>query len=191
MKLTNHSTDQELIKACIRQDRRGQQLLYQRYYGKLLGICMRYTGHKEEATDVLNRAFFKIFKKLDQYESTGPFGGWLSKIVFHTAIDYVRTQAKYREVMDYNSEKEMEINPAVIDQLYAEDLYKSIQELPIHARTVFSLYVVDGYKHREIADLLGISINTSKSQLILARKRMRELLTSIGYPVYEFVDKMP
>jgi len=177
MKLTNHSTDQELIKACIRQDRRGQQLLYQRYYGKLLGICMRYTGHKEEATDVLNRAFFKIFQKLDQYKETGPFGGWLSKIVFHTAIDYVRTQAKYREVIDYNSEKEMEINPEVIDQLYAEDLYKAIQELPIHARTVFSLYVVDGYKHREIGELLKISEQTSKYHLAAARKTLQQKLS--------------
>lgn len=177
MKLTNHSTDQELIKACIRQDRRGQQLLYQRYYGRLLGICMRYTGHKEEATDVLNRAFFKIFQKLVKYESKGSLGGWMAKIVFHTAIDYVRSQAKYREVMDYNSEKEMEINPSVIDQLYAEDLYKAIQQLPIHARTVFSLYVVDGYKHREIGELLKISEQTSKYHLAAARKTLQQKLS--------------
>jgi len=176
MKLSQHSEDRDLIAGCIRRERRAQQCLYRRYYGKLLGICMRYTSHREEAEDVLNRAFLKIFEKIDQYEATGPFGGWLAKIVFHTAIDYVRSQTKYREVMDFNSEKEMDVNPEVIDKLFAEDLFKEIQKLPSHARTVFSLYVIDGYKHREIGALLKISEQTSKYHLATARKALQQRL---------------
>lgn len=177
MAYTINSTDQDLIQGCLRKDRMAQQFLYRRYYGKLLGIGMRYTSDKEEATDVLNRAFMKIFNKLDQYKPTGSFKSWMTSIVFNTAIDYVRSKTKYREVMDFNVEKEMEVNPVVIDQLFAEDLYREIQELSIHARTVFSLYVIDGYKHREIAELLKISENTSKYHLAEARKTLQKRLS--------------
>lgn len=180
MKYTSNHTDAQLIQGCLRKDRLAQQFLYRRYYGKLLGIGMRYTGDRSEADDVLNRAFLKIFNNLQQYQHTGSFQGWMSTIVFNTALDYVRGKAKYREVMDFNpngfQEGKAGIHPDVIEQLFAEDLYRAIQELPIHARTVFSLYVIDGYNHREVAELLGIKESTSKYHLAEARKKLQQRL---------------
>lgn len=183
MHYTIHSTDADLIKGCRQKDRLAQKYLYKRYYGKMLGICMRYTNHKEEAIDVLNRAFLKVFQNLGKYEETGALGGWIARIVFRTAIDYVRSTVKYREVMDYNTERENSIGADAIEQLYAEDIYKLIQELPPTNRAVFSLYVIDGYKHREIAELLKIKLNTSKWHLAEAKKQLRVLLESMNYKV--------
>ena len=174
-----HSTDIELVKGCQKQHRLAQKYLYQRYYGRMLGICMRYTNHREEATDVLNRAFFKVFQSIKKYKSSGALGGWIAKIVFHTAIDDVRSKTKYREVMDFNTEKETTIDAEAIEQLYAEDLYKIIQQLPENTRAVFSLYVVDGYKHREIAEILNISINTSKWHLAQGKQLLQKKVAQV------------
>ena len=160
MQYSLHSNDEELIQGCRQKDRLAQKYLYQNYYGKMLGICMRYTSQKSEAIDVLNQAFLKVFEKIDQYEPKGSFSGWIAKIVFHTSIDHIRRNTLYKEMMDYNIEKEMSMNAEIIDHLYAEDIYQAIQQLPNTSKTVFSLYVIDGYKHREIAELLHININT-------------------------------
>ena len=176
MKYSVQSPDDDLIKGCLKKHRLAQKYLYQKYYGRLLGIGMRYTGHKEEAIDVLNRAFLKIFKNLKHYKPSGSFSGWMAKIVWNTAIDYVRSQAKYRKVMRYEITYDKAISMKVMDELIAEDLYKKIQQLPLASRSVFSLYVIDGYKHREIADLLNISIGTSKWHLADAKRKLRVLL---------------
>ena len=170
------SPDNLLIQGCIKKHRLAQKYLYQKYYGRLLGIGMRYTSHREEAIDVLNQAFLKIFKNIHQYKPTGSFSGWMAKIVLRTAIDYVRGQVKYRQVMQYEVEYEMAISSKVIDDLIAEDLYQYIQQLPPASRSVFSLYVIDGYKHKEIAELLQISIGTSRWHLAEAKKQLRILL---------------
>ncbi len=189
MRYTLHSEDKDLIQGCRQKDRLAQKYLYQRYYGKMLGICMRYTSQKSEAIDVLNQAFLKVFEKIDQYQPSGSFSGWIAKIVFNTAIDYIRRHTLYKEVMDYNSEQEVSMDAAIFEQLYVEDLYQSIQRLPASSRNVFSLYVIDGYKHREIADLLNISINTSKWQLAEARKQLQKDLKK-ERPKLRRVDKL-
>ncbi|MEM8906996.1 MAG: sigma-70 family RNA polymerase sigma factor [Bacteroidota bacterium] len=176
MHYSSNSPDDVLIRGCRRKDRLAQKYLYQRYYGQMLGICMRYTAQRSEAEDVLNRAFLKVFTAIHQYEPTGSFGGWIARIVFRTAIDYVRQHTRYREVMDYNLEKEPEIEAEVIDQLFAQDLFQIIQQLPATTRAVFSLYVIDGYKHREISELLAIKVNTSKWHLAEARKMLQQAL---------------
>jgi len=179
MRYTLHSDDRDLIAGCRQKDRLAQKYLYQKYYGKMLGICMRYTSQKSEAVDVLNQAFLKVFDKIDQYQPSGSFSGWIAKIVFNTAIDFIRRHTLYKEVMDYNVEKEVSMDAQIFEQLYVEDLFKSIQKLPSTSRIVFSLYVVDGYKHREIAELLNISINTSKWQLAEARKQLQKDLKNL------------
>lgn len=177
MKYTLESTDDELISGCLQQHRLAQKYLYQKYYGKMLGIAMRFSSNRSEANDILNRGFLKVFTKLEKYEPTGSFSGWVAKIIWRTALDYIRSQAKYKNITDIETAYDLGMESSVIDDLIAEDLFKVIQELPPASRTVFSLYVVDGYKHHEIATLLNISEGTSKWHLSDAKKRLRKRLT--------------
>lgn len=177
MKYTLESTDDELISGCLQQHRLAQKYLYQKYFGKMLGIAMRFSSNRDEANDILNRGFLKVFIKLDKYEPTGSFSGWVSKIIWRTAIDYIRSHAKYKQVDDIEKVYDLGIESSVIDDLIAEDLFKIIQQLPPASRTVFSLHVIDGYKHHEIATLLNISEGTSKWHLSDAKKRLRQHLT--------------
>lgn len=173
-----HSSDTELVKGCQKHNRLAQKYLYQKYFGKVLGIAMRYAGNREEAIDVLNQSFLKVFQNIKTYESQGKLQAWIASIVFRTSIDYVRQQAKYKQVMNFNLEVEMTTSNEAIDNLEVADLYKLIQKLAPATRSVFSLYVVEGYKHREIAELLNISVGTSKWHLATARKQLQELLRS-------------
>ena len=176
MKYTPQSNEQDLIQGCRDKDRLAQKYLYQRYFGKMLGICMRYTKNREEAVEVLNIAFFKVLNNLDKYAPSGPFGGWVARIVFNTSIDFVRKQNSYKKVMDFNVEKENSIENEALDNLATEELFKAIQKLSPANRTVFSLYVIEGFKHHEIAKELNISEGTSKWHLANARKTLREIL---------------
>lgn len=176
MLYSKNSTDRDLIEGCQRKDKLAQKYLYQRFYGRMMVICLRYSSNEQEAMDILNRAFLKVFNALDDLTLTGTLSGWIARIVFNTAIDYVRSNTTYRKVMDFNTEKEIEFSSDVLDQLIAEDLYKAIQKLPGDMRSVFSLYVLDGYKHREIAEMLDINVNTSKWHLANAKKELQQLL---------------
>lgn len=177
MIFSSHSPDEDLIAGCLEQNRLAQKYLYKRYYGRVMGISMRYTRNEEEALDILNRSFLKVFTKLDQYKPTGSLGGWIARVVFNTAIDYVRSNTRYRKVMDFNIEKESSLDPDIFDKLYMDDVYKAIQKLPSNSRAVFSLFYIDGYKHKEIAELLDININTSKWLLSTAKKQMRIIIS--------------
>ena len=176
MKFSPDSTDLDLVQGCLEGHRLAQKYLYQRYFGRMLGIAMRYTSNREEATEILNLAFLKVFDHLDQFRGTGALGGWIARIVFHTAIDHVRAQTSYRKTIDFNAEGELPVENDAIEQLAAEDLFKVIQKLPNASRTVFCLYVIDGFKHHEIAEQLGISEGTSKWHLSEARKELKKLL---------------
>jgi len=173
---SEHSSDEELRAGCLAQHRLAQKYLYHRYFGRLLGIPMRYTSDRSDAVEVLNQAFLKIFDSLSTYQGTGSFAGWMARIVFHCAIDHVRRQASYRRKIVLDTAEELPIENEVIRQLDGEDLYQLIQLLPGPARSVFSLYVVDGYKHAEIAAMLGIEEGTSKWHLSDARRRLKILL---------------
>lgn len=176
MHYSQQSTDEALIQGCREQNRLAQKYLYTKYYGRMVVICKRYTKNQDEATDVLNRAFLKIFNAIGDYQATGTLSGWMARIVFNTSIDYIRQNKRYNKAMDFNTERDVQIAPEIIDQLVAEDLYQALNHLPDTVRAVFSLYVLDGYKHREIAELLDISINTSKWHLSTAKKNLQQLL---------------
>jgi RNA polymerase sigma factor (sigma-70 family) len=177
MNYSQHSPDNELISGCIKQERLAQKYLYQKYYGKMLGIAMRFANGRDEANDILNRGFLKVFNKIEKYEPTGSFSGWIAKIIWRTALDYIRSQAKYKKETDIETVYNLGVSGTALDDLIAEDLFKVIQTLPPASRAVFSLYVVDGYKHQEIAELLNISEGTSKWHLSDAKKKLREKLT--------------
>jgi RNA polymerase sigma-70 factor (ECF subfamily) len=172
-------TEQDIINACKKGDRTAQKWIYDRYAPAMLGACRRYLVSKEDAEDVLLEGFFKILTKIDQFSGQGSFEGWMRRIMVNEALMFLRKKnhlalASSLEVSDIPT---IEGNP--LEKLKAADILKLLETLPTGYRTVFNLYVIEGYKHREIAELLGISINTSKSQLILAKQKMQLLLQKI------------
>jgi len=174
-------TEEELIEACKQQDRRAQQQLYERFAPAMFGVCRRYVKSPEDAEDVLVEAFFKVLTNLQQYKGSGSFEGWIRRIVVNEALMFLRKRHNFRLTVEI-SEIDRPAVSRVVNELAANDILRLLEHLPTGYRTVFNLYVLEGYKHREIAEMLGISINTSKSQLILARKKMQHLLEDSGYP---------
>lgn len=173
-------TEKELIAACKRQDRRAQQYLYDKFSPQMFGVCKRYISKREDAEDVLIEAFFKVLTNIDQYKGEGSFEGWIRRIVVNEALMFLRKRNHFQFDVEI-SEVDAPEHAAVTNDLAAQDILFLLDQLPPGYRTVFNLYVIEGYKHREIADMLNISINTSKSQLILARRRMQRLLGDTGY----------
>ncbi|MBK7407355.1 MAG: RNA polymerase sigma factor [Saprospirales bacterium] len=168
-------TDTELIQGCRKEDREAQKLLYERYAPRFFALCKRYVKTNEDAEDVLVEGFFKIMTRIDQYTGEGNFEGWMRRIMVNESLMFLRkanTQPYTEEIVNL----EYSDNYNVVDELAAQDILQLLDQLPDGYRTIFNLYVLEGLKHREIAELLGISINTSKSQLILAKKRMQELM---------------
>ncbi|MFK8104406.1 MAG: RNA polymerase sigma factor [Saprospiraceae bacterium] len=175
-------TEQELIEAVKRDDRKAQKLLFDRYAPKMFGVCKRYVKNKEDAEDVLIDGLFKVMTKIDHFKGTGSFEGWIRRILVNESLMFLRKQHNFKLTVEVsNIEIKSQLN--VEDKLREQDILNLLDKLPTGYRTVFNLYVVEGYKHREIAEILGISINTSKSQLILAKKRLQGLVReSNQYP---------
>ncbi len=167
-------SDVELIHACLADDRRAQRTLFDRYAPRLNAVAFRYLRHAELAEDVLAEAWIKIFKNLDRFNHEGSFEGWLKRIVANESLMYLR---KHRLPTAELSEAVVALAPSdarVGDGLEQEDVLTLLEVLPEGCRQIFGLYELDGFKHREIAELLSVSINTSKSQLILAKRKLRE-----------------
>lgn len=172
-------TEKELIAACKKGDRKAQKALYDRYASVLLGIARRYVKNTEDAEDVLVEGFFKIMTKLDMYSGNGSFEGWMKRIVVNESLMFLRKRGSFKADVELeNVDAKDDTN--IEDDLLASDILNVLDDLPTGYRTVFNMYVIEGYKHREIAEILNISINTSKSQLILAKKKMQVLLKNLG-----------
>jgi RNA polymerase sigma-70 factor (ECF subfamily) len=163
-------TEEDFIQRCLDNDPQAQEELYRRFAPKMFGICLRFTKNKMEAEDVLQEGFIKVFTYLKDYRSEGSLEGWIRRTIVNTAINYYKKRAKTHsdiqvEQLDI-TEKEVE---GVLDKLSAKELLSVIQQLPDGYRMVFNLSVIEGYTHKEIGKMLGISENTSKSQLSRAR----------------------
>ena len=168
-----------IIEQCLEGNRKAERKLFELYYGYVFSITLQYSYKREDAEDVCAEAFVKIFKNLDKYDSDLPFKPWLRRIVVNTAIDHLRKHQKYNKQhlieLAHVPEATSVPNTALSDIGY-EELLACIQELPPAYRTVFLLYAVEGYKHHEIAEQLGISVGTSKSNLAKARKKLQWLV---------------
>jgi RNA polymerase sigma-70 factor (ECF subfamily) len=149
-----------------------------------LGVCRRFIADPMAAEDVLMEGFFKVLTKIGSFQGVGSLEGWIRRIMVNESLMHLRRHNELKFAQDLGPDVVLRAeDPSVLDELGARDILGMLDRMPAGYRTVFSLYVLEGYKHREIAELLGISINTSKSQLILARQRMEELLrTRLGYP---------
>lgn len=170
--------EDELIKGCMKRDRSAQQQLFDLYSSKMYALCYRYVRHAMEAEDILVTAFTKIFERIDQFKGEGSFEGWMRRVMVNEALTYLRkSRAMYLETELEQADREPDYDQ-LGDHLEAEDLMKMIQELPAGYRLVFNMYAIDGYSHKEIAEQLGISENTSKSQLSRARVYLQKMLAN-------------
>lgn len=179
--------EKDLIAACKKGNRKAEKLLWEQYSPLMFGVCRRYVKTLEDAEDILVEAFTKVFSNLDSFKGMGSFEGWIRRIVVNEALMFLRKRHNFHMVMEI-SKIEVESQMTIEDELAAQDILNLLDQLPTGYRTVFNMYVLEGYKHREIAEVLGISINTSKSQLILAKKRLQALLEKSKYPGIERAD---
>jgi RNA polymerase sigma factor (sigma-70 family) len=182
----NMINEQELVRACQNNDRKAQTAFYNLYKGKLMGVCRRYTRTPDEAEDIYQEAFVKIFKNIHTLEKTGAVSSWVRKTIIHTAINYYHANLKFQNNTEYDSTLlSNDDYPNLIANLSNEELLTLINQLPDGYRMVFNLYVIDGYNHVEIGEMLGVSENTSKSQLSRAKELLRKQLKPMGIISYE------
>jgi len=153
-----------------------QEELYRRFSPRMYGVCLRYAGNVEEAEDILQEGFIKIFKKLGSFRSEGSFEGWVRRIFVNTAIEHFRRKTYQQPITEQHENTVEGKSLSVLDNLGEKDILKLVQDLSPGYRTVFNLYVVEGYTHKEIGDMLGISEGTSKSQLSRAKVLLQEMV---------------
>ncbi len=174
---SNHiSSESDLIKGCIDGDRQMQQLLYNRFASKMYGVCLRYAGNVEDANDILQEGFIKVFKNLGKFRSEGSFEGWVRRIFINSAIEQYRKKVKLYNVSEVyeNTVEDKSLN--ALDILATKDVMSIVNELSPGYKAVFNLHVVEGYSHNEIAQMLGINEGTSKSQLARAKGVLKKII---------------
>ncbi|MEO6522698.1 MAG: sigma-70 family RNA polymerase sigma factor [Mucilaginibacter sp.] len=169
----------QLINGCLKQDRKCQKMLYKAFYGFAMGICLRYAGNRDEAADVMNQGFFKVFTHIAKYDASRPFKAWLGKIMMNTSIDYYRANLKMAYTDDLDKAEHLTDGELPDRKLNYDDLLSLIQQLPQAYRTVFNLFAIEGYTHDEIAVMLNINAGTSKSNLHKARQKLKQMILDI------------
>ncbi len=165
-----------LIKGCLAKDRKSQNALYQHFCKKMFGVCMRYAKNREEAEDLLQDGFVKVFTKIDQFKNQGSFEGWVRRVLVNTILERFRQNNHLYAITNIDDITEPIAIEDGFEQIAATDLLNVIQMLPAGYKMVFNLYAIEGYSHKEIADMLQISEGTSKSQLSRARTMLQEML---------------
>ncbi len=169
-------SESDLINGCKEGNRRMQEEMYRRFSPRMYAVCLRYAGNAEEAEDILQEGFIKVYKKLDSFRGDGSFEGWVRRIFVNTAIEHFRRK-RYLQPVTEREENTIEGKSlSALDGLAEKDVLALIKELSPGYRTVFNMYVVEGYTHKEIADMLGISEGTSKSQLSRAKVILQEMV---------------
>jgi len=180
-------TDEELIKGCVRENKDSQYALYQKYAGKMMGICLRYASNRMEAEDILQESFMKIFDNISKFRSEGSFEGWMKRVVVNVALRFYqkRTQNRIEFQEDLHENETAVFLPRAIDKINEKDLLNLINTLPQGYRLVFNLFAIEGYSHVEIGEMLQIGESTSRSQLNKARKWLQSKLKESDKEVYE------
>ncbi|MEP6675065.1 MAG: sigma-70 family RNA polymerase sigma factor [Ferruginibacter sp.] len=175
-------TEEQLIKGCIKEDTFCQREVFNRYAGRMLGVCNRYARNPADAEDILQDAFMKVFDKLNQFKFEGSFEGWIRKIVVNTALKKYSLSRYDKEVVGYeikDRDEDQGSEPVAYHHLTEKDLLNLIDKLPDGYRLIFNLYVIEGYQHDEIAAMLNIQPGTSRSQLVKARTMLQKQLTAL------------
>lgn len=176
-------TETQIIRRCRRKDGSAQKLLFDKYASVMLGICLRYVKSRPEAEDVLQEGFIKIFMNISEYAGTGSFVGWMKRIMVNTAINHyhknLRRNYYHHDIQDINQTEIIGNDFQTVD-FTQDELLGVINNLPDGYRMVFNLYAVEGYKHKEIAEMLDIDVNTSKTQYLRARRLIQKKLMELS-----------
>lgn len=177
--------EDKLIEGCCKGDRMMQQELYQRFSKRMLVICMRYSKATEDAEDILQEAFIKVFQNIKKFRKDSSLGYWIKRIVINTALNYQRGKLYLFPMVDikdinHNVEKE-----TVLDRFHFKELLEMVQALPVGCQVIFNLYAIEGYPHKEIAKQLNISEGTSKSQYARAKKLLQQMIEQSEEVNYE------
>lgn len=177
MQLTYHKMLDEIIEGCKKEERSAQKLLYERLYGRMMGVCMRYAGDKQQATMILNTGFMKVFGSIKNYAPKDNAGieSWIHRIMVNTAIDHLRSEIRHRHG-DIDHTIYIEDNTDVISSMTTDEIMAMVNALTPAYRAVFNLHVVEGYSHPEIAGILNINEGTSKSNLAKAKANLRKMM---------------
>jgi RNA polymerase sigma-70 factor (ECF subfamily) len=170
--------ERDFVEALARQERWAQQQVYEEHYGRMMGICMRYAGSRDEALDLLHEAFIKIFQNISRYKAGTSLGAWMRTIVVNTCIDHYRKNARRRTEDIENVHTVSTDDPDVLSNLTEQEIMDAVQQLSPAYRAVFNLFVVEGYSHKEIGDALDITESTSRSNLVKARLKLQEHFAS-------------
>ena len=168
--------ERNLVQACIARERWAQQKLYEDYYGKMMGVCLRYANNEDDALDILHEGYIKVFKHIGSYQPGTALSAWIRRIMVNTSIDYYRKVTR-RRTEDIETAYDLSGNEAdAISQCSEKDILNAIKKLTPAYRTVFNLYVIEGFSHKEIAEKLEITESTSRSNLVKARLKLQAIL---------------
>ena len=176
-KVIKINNDSQLIRRSLQNNRKAQKLLYDKYSPKMLGLCGYYIKDFQHSEEVMLNGFFKVFTKLNQYSNKGSFEGWIRKIMVFECISFLRKKNQLLFTDEIENFERMDINEVELP-VEVEDLHNYINELPEGCKIVFNMYVIEGYKHAEIAEILNVSIGTTKTQLYRARKALQDMISS-------------
>lgn len=169
-----------IILGCVEKKRSAQELLYKKYYGKMMALCLRYFKNKDDAKDAMNMGFLKVFQNIHLFDEDKNLEAWIYTIIQRTALDLVRKQIKIKNIETEISEQSAFVEPEILQNLYVQDLMLLLNQLPDTSRLVFTLYAIENFKHYEIAKELSISEGTSKWHVNNARKLLKELILKLN-----------
>lgn len=169
-----------MVKGCLNKDRAAQEQLYKRYYGKMMATCLRFLGNRDDAMEVLNTGFLKVYQNLEKYDGNGSFDGWVYRIIRNSIIDHLRSKIRYQQMEGGSTENlhDMMVNESATAGLHAKDLLKLMDALPETTRLVFNMFAIEGFKHDEISKVLNIPEGTSKWHVSEARRILKKQLES-------------
>ncbi len=170
-------TEELMLAWCIRNNATAQEALYNRFSPRMLGVCYRFDKNREDAEDMLQEGFIKVFTQIHQYRNEGALEGWIRRIIVHTCINILKKNKKFSESVDIIHANSVHVKEEMIPSIMqAKQVVECIRTLPLGYRTVLNLYAIEGYSHKEIADMLDIEESTSRSQYTRAKAMLEEIL---------------
>lgn len=175
----NKTLETGLIQRCCSQDPLAQELLYRKYYGYAMGISLRYARNKEDALELLNDSFLKVFFNIYIFDQKKEFRAWIRKIIINTAIDNYRIKRKIMPTEKLSEDQKVYFQNDILDSLYAKEMLQAINELPDIYRLIFNLYELEGYSHQEIGKMLNINTSTSRSYLTRAKEKLKKIILKL------------
>ena len=170
-------TEEAILKGCLQNDPAAQKELYNRYSSKMLSVCYRFAHNREDAEDMLQEGFIKVFSQMHTFENRGAFEGWIRRIIVHTCINILKKNKRFNEMVDIIHANSVQVREESVPSIIqAKQVVECIRMLPLGYRTVLNLYAIEGYNHREIANLLDIEESTSRSQYTRAKAMLEDIL---------------